>query len=37
MHKAVVNQEWLVGPRYAASCMFGAGLVMLAKLQQHSN
>ena len=41
MHKAVrsiaLDEEQLVGPRYAASCILGAGLVMLARLQHYSN
>ena len=35
MHKAVLNEERLVCPRYAAFCILGAGLIMLAGLQQH--
>lgn len=36
MHKAVLNEEWLVGSRYAACCILGVGLIMLDRLQKHS-
>lgn len=37
MHKAVLDEEWLACPKYAACCILGAGLIMLDRLQQHFN